>query len=145
MKTEKLMQELVADLMKLNVNIHNLHWNVVGPDFKEYHVMLEGMYNDVFGKYDDVAELLKSHDIYPVASFGEYAKLSKVKDLDFKRDYNEKEVLIEVKEIYEYLIAKFKEIRAVAADADEFSVANMMEDYMGEYYKALWMINARMK
>jgi starvation-inducible DNA-binding protein len=145
MKTEKLMQELVADLMKLNVNLHNLHWNVVGQGFMEYHNILEGMYNNVFGKYDEVAELLKAHDIYPVASFEEYTKLSKVKDLDFNRDYNEKEVLVEIKEIHEYLIAKFKEIRLVASEADEFAVANMMEDYLGEYSKTLWMIKARMK
>ena len=144
MKTEKLLQELLADLMKINVNIHNLHWNVTGMGFEEYHELTEEFYNDVFEKYDDVAEILKTNGLFPVASLAAYDKASGIKDIEPK-DFSDEEVLKEVKAIYDYLKAKFIEIREVAVEADEFGVANVMEGYIGDYSKKLWMINARLK
>ncbi|MDF9867405.1 starvation-inducible DNA-binding protein [Bacilli bacterium PM5-3] len=144
MKEINLLQTLLADLMKLNVNLHNMHWNVVGYDFAEYHELTEDFYNDVFEKYDDIAEILKTRDVYPVSSLKEYDELSKIKDYEVK-DYTKEEITKNLKEIYEYLIASFKEIREEADDNDNYVLVATMEDYIGDYSKKLWMINSRLK
>jgi starvation-inducible DNA-binding protein len=48
--------------------LHNLHWNVVGPQFKEVHIYLEDLYNECAEKLDEVAETLKQVNEYPLGS-----------------------------------------------------------------------------
>jgi len=144
MKSEKQLQVLLADLAVLNVNVHNLHWNVEGPAFKPTHVFLEEMYEDLFTKFDDVAELIKTNGGSPAASLKEYLELSKVEEYA-DRNWTVAEAFGESKKILEYLINSALEIRKTASDADEFTVANIMEDYVHDWQKTLWMVNAALK
>ena len=54
----------LSNLLVGNVKLHNLHWNVVGSSFKQAHEYLEEVYDDFFGKFDDVAEELLQ-EFYP--------------------------------------------------------------------------------
>ncbi|WP_287387784.1 ferritin-like domain-containing protein, partial [Lachnospira sp.] len=35
----------LADIAVSDIKIHNLHWNVVGPQFKAVHEFLESIYD----------------------------------------------------------------------------------------------------
>ena len=37
----------LADTFAMYLKSHNYHWNVEGPDFYEYHVFFEGIYNEL--------------------------------------------------------------------------------------------------
>ena len=50
------LQLLVADLYALTALTHNLHWNVEGPNFSEYHEYFGDLYSCFFGNIDTVAE-----------------------------------------------------------------------------------------
>lgn len=50
------LQLLVADLYSLTALAHNLHWNVEGPNFTEYHEYFGGIYSSAFEDIDGVAE-----------------------------------------------------------------------------------------
>lgn len=133
---------LLADLMSININLYNLHWNVKGNGFEEFHELTEEFYDDVFGKYDDIAEALKIAGEYPVASLKEYAKMSKVPELKVK-DYSDGEVIDEVIKIYEYLLESLKSLRETAIEEDSFVLQNNVEDVISEYNKKLWLVRAR--
>ncbi|MDL2211248.1 DNA starvation/stationary phase protection protein, partial [Erysipelotrichaceae bacterium OttesenSCG-928-M19] len=139
MARNELLQSLLADLMKINVNIHSLHWNIQDESFMEYHELTEELYEDLFEKYDDVAEYLKMNDVFPIISLAEYDKLSEVEYYELKK-FNKAEVIDKMIAAYEYLIGKFSAIREDANNRDEFLLANKMEDYIGEYSKNLWML-----
>ncbi|WP_423364593.1 Dps family protein [Mycoplasma sp. P36-A1] len=141
---EKLLNQLLADLMAINVNLHNLHWNVSGMGFEEYHELTEGLYNDVFSKFDDVAEYLKSNDMYPSASLDQYAKETKCKPLAVK-DFTDEEVVASLNDIYTYLIKSFQEIANKADKEGHKGLVFIMTNWIGEYKKAHWMIKARLK
>ena len=49
----------LADVSVLYFKWHNLHWNVVGPQFKAVHEYLETLYNNLADVLDEVAENLK--------------------------------------------------------------------------------------
>jgi starvation-inducible DNA-binding protein len=38
---------------------HYFHWNVEGPDFKEYHDLFGVIYEEVYGSIDDFAENIR--------------------------------------------------------------------------------------
>lgn len=53
------LQLLVADLYSLTALAHNLHWNVEGPNFTEYHEYFGSVYEWAFSNSDDVAEQIR--------------------------------------------------------------------------------------
>ena len=56
------------------------HWNVEGPDFKQYHDLFGGIYEEVYGSIDTMAEEIRALGAYAPDSFSRYAQLSQIAD-----------------------------------------------------------------
>ena len=143
-KKVDLMNQYVSDLAVLNVKFHNLHWNVVGERFQPVHVYVEELYDDLFEKYDEVAERLKMLDVFPLASLKDYLATSKVEELE-NRDYQIPEVFSILKAELEGLRELSINIRAEADGEDDFGTVAMMEEHVEGYDKQLWFIASALK
>lgn len=145
MKFEKDLKQYLANLNVLNVKIHNLHWNVVGVQFKTIHEFTEGLYEAYFKLYDEIAEILKTKGIYPPATIKTYLELTNIEELDKNVKYTTKEVLSII--ISDMIIMKDLaiKIRKAADKEDDFVVVNALEDHIKEYDKNLWMLNSMTK
>lgn len=144
MKDYKKINEYLSNLAILNVKFHNLHWNVVGIHFKELHELTEELYDDLFEKYDAVAELLKMKGEMPLSRVSDYLKNSSVEEVEPK-DFSSKEVL----EILLGDLNKMRElaleIRNAADEEGDFAVVNEFEDHIGGYNKNIWFIESMLK
>jgi starvation-inducible DNA-binding protein len=81
------MEQLVEALKKAQatsfafyLKAHNYHWNVEGSNFAEYHEFLKGLYEEVFGAVDTIAELIRTLDAYAPGSFTRFQQLSVIED-----------------------------------------------------------------
>ena len=70
----------LADTFALYLKSHNFHWNIEGPEFAQYHSFLDGFYNEVWGAVDDIAEHIRTLDVYVPGSFLRYKELSTIED-----------------------------------------------------------------
>lgn len=143
-KQVKLMNEYVADLAVSNVKFHNLHWNVVGQAFAQVHVHFEDVYDDLFEKYDEVAERVKMLGFYAKASMKDYLALTSVEelgeeDITIKDSFN-----VAVKDI-ENLRTKAVNVRTLAEENDDFNTVALMEDHIADYDKELWFLKSALK
>ena len=134
-------------LANINVNyvkLHNLHWNVLGLQFKPVHEYLEGLYDSMHEVFDEVAELLKMNGEYPLASLKDFLAVSEISELESK-DYSVKESLeIALKDI-KLLKANALELRALASEDDFYPLQVMMEDHLANYNKVVWFIESMLK
>lgn len=144
MKNLKNLNVYVSNLAVLITKTHNLHWNVVGLQFTNLHNYTEELYDYYFGKYDDVAEIIKMKGHFPLAKLSDYLANATVKELDSK-DYSTKEVMELIKADMELMMGEAKKIREIANEEDDFAVANEMEDQITHFTKQLWFINSIMK
>ncbi len=135
------MNEYVANLHVWNVKLHNLHWNVTGEQFMPVHKFTEEMYEDAFGKFDDVAEQLKIQGENPAATTAEYAKLATIHELP-AREFASGEVIKAVQEDMAQLKQLAVDIRALADEEGDFSTVAMMEEHAAGYAKNLWFLSA---
>lgn len=133
------MNQYVANLAVLNVKFHNLHWNVVGPQFIPLHQFSESAYEGFFESYDAVAELIKMRGSFPVGSLKDILALSTVKELENK-SFSTSEMLAIMKEDFTTLIALATQIRKEADEASDFTVVATMEDEIAKYEKHIWFI-----
>ena len=134
-------------LANINVNyvkLHNLHWNVLGLQFKPVHEYLEGLYDSMHEVFDEVAELLKMNGEYPLASLKDFLAVSEISELESK-DYSVKEslqiALADIKVLRENAL----ELRKLAADEDFYPLQVMMEDHLANYNKVVWFIESMLK
>ena len=139
-----MMNQYVADLAVLNVKFHNLHWNVIGERFEQVHVHLEAIYDDLFVKFDEVAERIKMLGEFPKASIREYLEISKVEELN-DEDVTIKKVFEIVKAEIAYLKTLSTAIRTEADGNDDFVTVGLMEDHIAGYCKELWFLKSALK
>lgn len=140
----ELLNRYLANLALWQTKLHNLHWNVVGPQFVPVHEYTEARYNVVFAQYDEVAEVLKMRGEMPLVTTAEYVKAATLQEVE-GRAFEDTEVLAIVEEDMKLMQALALEIRNAAAEADDFRVQGMMEGYLGDYAKQLWFIRSMKK
>ena len=138
------LNKYLANLGVEYIKLHNLHWNVVGINFKAIHEYLEGLYDGISESLDSVAELLKMHDEVPAASLKEYLALSSVEELP--------SVELKGKDVLEIVLKDFNEfkqlaesIRALADEEDVYDVVSAMEGDLEQFNKSIWFIKAMLK
>lgn len=140
----KQVNHYVANLGVSYIKMHNLHWNVVGLQFKSTHEYLEEVYDEYADYLDEVAELLRMEGELPLASLKDYLAVASIKELETK------EVTIEC--ALSTLLSDMKALREEAGklreQADEegnFSLVAMMEDHIANFNKRIWFVEVMVK
>lgn len=131
----------LANLVVGNIKLHNLHWNMKGFAFKQVHEYLESLYDEVFEKMDEVAELQKMKGEFPKASVKQSLELASVKELEDK-SWDVKEAVTIALEYVKEMKKLALEIRSEADEKDNFALANMMEDHIAGYSKEIWFMES---
>ena len=135
----------LANLAVINIKIHNLHWNIVGSQFVSVHKYLESEYDKAGERLDEVAELIRMSGEFPVANLKEYLEISTIKEIETSKE-------VSIKEALEIVLSDIKlqkelalEIRKEADEADNFTVANVMENHIEDYNKQIWFVESSLK
>ncbi len=76
------LNKYLADVGVLYMKIHNLHWNVVGRDFKIIHEYLQTIYEDFALVLDDTAEVIKIEGGKPLASMKAFLAVREVEEIE---------------------------------------------------------------
>ncbi len=134
----------LSNLAVMNIKIHNLHWNVIGPEFITIHKMTEKLYKMLQEQFDTVAETMKMQNEVPLATMAEYLENATIEEIE-SRDYTGYEVLEELDNDCQNIIDLAKDIRDEADKKDNFLIANLFEEYLARYAKKSWMIRAMLQ
>ncbi|HHU07862.1 MAG TPA: DNA starvation/stationary phase protection protein [Clostridiaceae bacterium] len=141
MKDYSKLNVYLSNLAVLNVNFHNLHWNVEGERFKEVHEYLEEQYDEFFEQYDAVAELLKMKGEKPLVKLTDYLKIATIHELDKDKFTGLEAIQVaydSIKDMNNLAI----EIRNDADDEGDFGVVAVFEDYVAGFAKQLWFMKS---
>ena len=135
------MNAYLSDLVVFYLKLHDLHWNVKGMQFVPVHQYSESRYEDMAGKFDEIAELIIQHGEKPVSSISEYVKNASIKELN-KGSYRDEEVIKIIAEDMAQLKAAAEALRLKMVDEDIFDVVAVLEDHIAGYQKELWFLNS---
>lgn len=144
MKHFDLLQKYLSNLAVLNIKLHNIHWNVVGNQFVMVHEFTEGIYNKLFAQLDEVAELLKMKGVMPLSTMAEYLENTSIEEVKAK-DFAIRESLEIVKKDLEAMKELAISIRNEADGAGDFETVAKFEDYIADYSKNIWFLDAMLK
>ena len=131
----------LANLSVWLVKLHNIHWNVVGPQFVPVHQFTETVYDEVFAQYDAVAELMKMQGKTPAVRMVDYLKDATIEEIP-AQDFSAEQALELVRQDMQLMSDLAAKIRKEAAENDDWQAQALFEGYLGYFAKQLWFIES---
>lgn len=132
-----------ADTFAFYLKAANYHWNVEGILFPQLHMLLDTIYNEVYGSIDDFAENIRKVQSYTPASFSRLGELTTIED---ERQVPEaKEMLVQLYQDNERVLESIRTAYDYAEQAGEHGLSNFLAERQDAHRKHGWMIRATLK
>lgn len=122
---------------------HNYHWNVEGSDFKQYHDLFGGIYDEVYGSIDDFAEKIRALGTYVPASLEAFSMLSRIEDENNLP--SPMEMIAELLEDNNKIIKILKIVFQTSEQAVEPGFSDFIAGRIDAHAKHGWMLRASLK
>ncbi|EIM02348.1 DNA starvation/stationary phase protection protein [Rhodanobacter thiooxydans] len=137
------LSRLLADTYSLYLKTHSFHWNVTGPQFNSLHTMFETQYNELWLAADEVAERIRTLDVFAPGSYSQFAKLSAIKEEAGVPEW--KAMVGQLVEGHEIAAATARDTLKAANAAGDDGTADMVTGRLKEHEKTAWMLRSLLK
>lgn len=134
-KLNKLLANFVVEYHKLQ----NYHWYIKGKDFFQVHAKLEEIYNGINSSIDELAENILMLGYKPLASLKDFLEVSDIEEANME-DIKSKHIFKEVLKDFDKLLKDVIDIKKQADENNVYLISSLMDDYIKEFYKSIWMI-----
>lgn len=128
------LQSLLNDVSAYYITAHQFHWNVVGPDFAEFHEFFEEVYEDAWSSLDPIAENIRKLDQMVDIEFGQPDECEGVD-----------EMLKCLSEMNMDLISTLKDTIDCADRERQQGILNFLADRLDTHQKFQWQITSFQK
>ena len=135
-KLNKLLANLVVEYHKLQ----NYHWYVKGKDFFQAHTKLEELYGYINEAVDEVAENILMLEGKPLASLKDFLENAQIEEANME-SIKSKYIYREVLKDFSYLLELVLDVKKDADVNEVYVVSALMDDYIKEFKKSIWMIS----
>ena len=142
MNLEQNLNELLSDLNVFYRKLQNYHWNVTGQDFFQAHSKLEELYNEINEQIDEIAEHILILGEEPLGTLKDYLEKANITEEENKK-IKSQEVFQTILKDYKKLLEKVTEIKEKADEQKEYSTSALMDDYILDYSKIIWMLKQK--
>lgn len=135
---------LLADLNVFYRKLQNYHWNIIGKDFFTIHKKLEEYYDEINEQIDEIAEHILMLGGEPLGTMQDYLNTTCIKEA--KNEKIKDDIMFEniIKDL-ETLLKKVTEIKKKADDINNYATSSLMDEYISNYIKKLWMLKQMME
>lgn len=131
---------LLANYTVFYMNVRGFHWNIKGNQFFELHKKFEGLYGDLEGKIDEVAERVLTLGHTPVHTFSDYLRIAEIAECHDVTTANE--TVSRVLDGLATIIRLQRDLLALSGEANDEGTNALMSDYIREQEKLCWMFSA---
>lgn len=139
MELEQKLNVFLADLNLFFRKLQNYHWNVQGNDFFVVHEKLEEYYNEINTQIDEIAEHILIIGGQPWGTMKDYLENSNISEAENKKIKSDV-IFQNVVNDFSMLLKKVIEIKECADSKNEYSTSSLMDSYIEDYSKKIWML-----
>jgi starvation-inducible DNA-binding protein len=130
---------LLADMFALYMKTKNFHWHVSGPNFRDYHLLLDDQAAQLYATTDVIAERVRKVGGATIRSIGHIARLQRVLDND--ADYvTPLDMLAELRDDNKQLAARMRETHGVCDEHGDVATASLLENWIDEAEQRIWFL-----
>jgi starvation-inducible DNA-binding protein len=133
------MNAILADIFSLYLKTKNFHWHMSGPNFRDYHLLLDEQADQIFAMADPIAERVRKLGGGTLKSIGQIGRLQRVLDND--AEYVEpQDMLRELLDDNKMLAARLRETHNVCDEHRDIATASLIEVWIDETERRSWFL-----
>ena len=137
------LSKLLADTYSLYLKTHSFHWNITGPQFNSLHLMFETQYNELWLAADEVAERIRTLDVFSPGSYSQFGKLTQIKEEVGVPEW--KDMVGQLVEGHEIAAHTSRQTIKGADAAGDEGTADMVTGRLKEHEKTAWMLRSLLR
>lgn len=130
---------VLADTFALFLKTKNFHWHVSGPNFRDYHLLLDEQADQLFASIDVIAERVRKIGGTTLRSIGHIAKLQSLKDND-DAFVPPGEMLRELMNDNKTVIAAMREVHELCDKHEDVASASELENFIDQAERRCWFL-----
>ena len=135
------LNELLSNVVSFYFKAHGSHWNVMGPDFAEYHELFGEIYADAYGSIDPIAENVRKLGKPALAGLSTIALTAELPET--AQGVTEARVLAaEILSANEMLIGELAEAFDCAIMHNQQGIANFLAERIDAHQKWKWQLSS---
>lgn len=144
MNLEQDLNSLLSDLNIFYRKLQNYHWNVEGKDFFVIHAKLEEYYDEVNASIDEIAEHILILGGQPLGTMQDYLNNASIVEAENKK-IKPDVIFHNVVNDLGMLLKKVIQIKEEADNQKEYSTSTLMDNFISDYSKKIWMLKQSME
>lgn len=132
--------ENLSNAVVLYFKAHGHHWNVMGPDFAEFHDFFEEIYADVLAQFDPIAENMRKMGALAPFRLYDFENMNQMQDMDVASD-----PMLMVRDLYEannVMIESINNAFKIASELDEQGIADYLAGRDDMHKKWRWQLQS---
>jgi starvation-inducible DNA-binding protein len=130
---------LLADAFALYLKTKNFHWHMSGPQFRDYHLLLDEQATQVFAITDDIAERVRKVGGTTLRSIGHIARLQRIHDND-EEFVGPSDMLRELHKDNKAFVVSLRAAHEVTSKAGDYATTSLIEVWIDEAERRAWFL-----
>ncbi len=135
----KAVNGLVADAFALYLKTKNFHWHLSGPNFRDFHVMLDEQAEQIYASIDPLAERVRKIGGKTIKSISHIAELQSLEDNNAEF-VGPLEMLKELMADNNKVAAAMRKAHGICDDNDDVATASLLEVFLDETERRVWFL-----
>jgi starvation-inducible DNA-binding protein len=135
------LRRLLADVFALYVKTKNFRWHMSGPNFCDYHLLLDEHARQIFAMTDDIAERARKIGCAPLRSIGDISRHQRLSDND-EEFVSPKEMLAELRTDNQQLTRFLRSTHEICEQQNDVTTAGLIENRIDETDGRTWFLFA---
>lgn len=130
----------LADTFVFGLKAQFYHWNVQGPNFKQYHDLFGLIYEDANDAIDPLAEFIRASGSYAPGTLGRFKELTTLVELDTIPDA--KTMIMNLSLDNDKVIMTIKTAYEAADNAGAYDVSDFLAARLASHKKHGWFLQS---
>ncbi|MBS0253062.1 MAG: DNA starvation/stationary phase protection protein [Proteobacteria bacterium] len=130
---------LLADFFALYIKTKNFHWHMSGPNFRDYHLLLDEQGEQIFAATDDIAERARKLGGTTIRSIGQINSQKRILDND--ADFvSPNDMLAELRGDNLQLADEMRQVHDLCDEHGDVATASLLENWIDEAERRVWFL-----
>jgi len=130
---------LLADVFALYIKTKNFHWHLSGPNFRDYHLMLDEQGDQLFAMTDVIAERARKVGGTTLRSVGHIRRIQRLLDNDAEY-VTPQDMLAELADDNRRLTGFLRATHAVCEEYNDVATTSLIEVWIDETERRSWFL-----
>lgn len=130
---------LLADMFALYLKTKNFHWHLSGPNFRDYHLMLDEQGDEIFATTDVIAERARKVGGTTLRSIGHIQRIQRLFDNDAEY-VTAQDMLAELADDNRRLIGFLRATHGVCEAHNDVASTSLIENWIDEAERRSWFL-----